>query len=144
MKTTTTLERLRGAPRLHGVESLVEIFVGLTAISGGLALAFDPDGSSTGLTTSLLQGSGFSSYLVPGLLLAFVVGGLNVAAATLTIRRSPAASIVSLAAGAALLLFISAEVLLTHVRSPFQLAMFAVGAAIVLLSAPPSAPHRAK
>ena len=75
----------------------------------------------------------------PGLLLAFVVGGLNLAAATLTIRRSPVASVASLAAGASLLVFIITEVAVTRVRTPMQLLMFAVGAAIVLLAAPPRA-----
>ena len=58
-------------------------------------------------------------------------------AATLTARKSPLASAGSLVAGAALLVVVMTEVIITQARSPLQPLLFAVGAAIVLLSAPP-------
>lgn len=77
-------------------------FVGVTAVAGGAALmlgALDP-----GLATVLnpppeyLAGSPFSSYLVPGAVLAIVLGGIHLVAFALLLRRhrwSPLAAAVA-------------------------------------------------
>lgn len=83
------------APRFRrparAVLLVTQLLVALTAIAGGVALML---GSAVPeLATVLvppsdhLAGSPFSSYLVPGLLLAGLLGGVHVAAAALTMRR---------------------------------------------------------
>ncbi|MBL8955092.1 MAG: hypothetical protein JNK82_30225 [Myxococcaceae bacterium] len=132
----TLLQDLRGHPRNPRAEALFEAIVGLIALSGGLTLAFSPDGSAAKLPLSLLAGTGFSSYLVPGLLLAFAVGGLNLFAATQTLRRRPSSSLVSLAAGGSSAVFVLVELLLTHAFHPLQPVMFGLGLVIMRLSLP--------
>jgi hypothetical protein len=74
---------------------VLEALVALSAIAGGLWLVA---GSST-LPLEWLQGTPFSDYTIPGLLLAIVVGGSALlAAATVFIHREWAV-LVSVAAG---------------------------------------------
>jgi hypothetical protein len=132
---TTLIEDLGGRPRAWGLETALEALVGLTAFSGGLTLMFAPHGSKL-VPLSLLADTPFRTFLVPGLLLAFVVGGLNLFAAVLTLRGSPMASVVSLLAGGSLVVFIVTESLLVRDHSPLQLAYFSVGLLIAVLSLP--------
>lgn len=61
---------------------------GLGGLAGGLSLSIKPDGSVMGMPTSLLDGSPFSDYLIPGLILLLVLGMLPLmAAAGLWMRR---------------------------------------------------------
>jgi hypothetical protein len=61
---------------------------GLGGLAGGLALTLAPDGSIMKMSTSLLDGSPFSDFLIPGLILLLVLGVLPlVAAAGLWMRR---------------------------------------------------------
>ena len=61
---------------------------GLGGLAGGLSLTLAPDGSIMKMSTSLLDGSPFHDYLVPGLVLMLVLGVLPlVAAVGLWLRR---------------------------------------------------------
>jgi uncharacterized membrane protein len=61
---------------------------GLGGLAGGLSLTLAPDGSIMKMSTSLLDGSPFSDFLIPGLILLLVLGVLPlVAAAGLWMRR---------------------------------------------------------
>jgi hypothetical protein len=64
------------------------IVQGLGGLAGGLALTLAPDGSIMRMSTSLLDGSPFSDFLIPGLILLLVLGVLPLAAAAgLWMRR---------------------------------------------------------
>ena len=54
---------------------------GLGGIGGGLSLVLKPDGSVMGMPVSHLDGSPFSDYLIPGLILLLVLGVLPLVAA---------------------------------------------------------------
>jgi len=88
----------------------LDAFVAVTAIGGGIAL-------TTGLEderfpTSWLDGTPFTSYLVPGVILAVVVGG-SAALATVAVWRNPrTGGALSVLAGAALVGQIIGEILL--------------------------------
>jgi hypothetical protein len=67
------------------------LIVGLTAVAGGIALiigSLDPS-LATLLSPPLeyLDGSPFTSYLVPGIILGAVLGGVHLAAFVLVMRR---------------------------------------------------------
>jgi hypothetical protein len=127
---------LKGAPRAFGLEAALEGAVGLAALSGGLTLMLSPDGSAAGLSLAALARSPFHSYFVPGLLLAIVIGGLNLAAAVLTVRHSALSRAASLVAGAAIVVFIAVEVGMIP-GGVLQLIIGAVGITITALAAPP-------
>ena len=79
----------------------VELFVGVSAVPGGLCLLAAPNGDGLlRLPLSLLRDSPFPNYMVPGLLLV-MVGGSNLAGAALAWRRARSAARASLFAGLA-------------------------------------------
>ncbi len=59
---------------------ILHIFVGIGAIAGGLAAILNPEGPM-GITTDALVKSPFSNFLLPGLILFFVIGIGNLASA---------------------------------------------------------------
>ncbi len=104
----------RGSKR-GGTERLLAalcLFAGLTAIGGGLELVWSPDGSLMSLPLSLLEHTAFRDFLIPGLLLAGFVGGINTLAGVLVIRRHPRADEEAIVAGAVLATWIVVQVLL--------------------------------
>ena len=64
------------------------VIQGLGGLAGGLSLTIAPDGSVMKMSTSLLDGSPFHDYLIPGLILLLVLGVLPlITAAGLWLRR---------------------------------------------------------
>ena len=57
------------------------IVQGLGGLAGGLSLTIAPDGSIMKMSTSLLDGSPFPDFLIPGLILMLVLGVLPLVAA---------------------------------------------------------------
>lgn len=72
---------------------LVALFVfnTISAFWGGAGVASE----SAGMDPAMLAGTGFSSFFVPGLLLAFVVGGSQLAAAIAVHRRLAYAAVIA-------------------------------------------------
>ncbi|MGL4255023.1 MAG: hypothetical protein ACRCSL_01740 [Microbacterium sp.] len=99
------------APRGTGVGLLVlQAVVATTALMGGAALvvgAVIPE-LATVLSppTPYLEGSPFSSYLVPGLILGLVVGGLHAVAFALGVRRNDLSLLAAAVAAIALLIWV--------------------------------------
>lgn len=119
-------------------------FVGLTALAGGLVMAF---GSWLGperlglpaqlvMPESMLAGSPFNSYFLPGLLLALVVGGTHLAAFILVAGNRRWAAMAAATAGYSILIWIFVQMVII----PFtvlQAVYFAAGLAelgLLLLS----------
>ncbi len=65
----------------------LEIFLGIGALFGGIQFILAPDGHLLGVPLSMLAGTPFQSFLVPGLLLFTLVGIGPMVAAALTARR---------------------------------------------------------
>ena len=92
--------------RLCGVTIFVaSVFVALTAVFGGITVATGADK----FPTQWLIGTSFSSYLIPGLILAMVVGGSATVAAVASLRSSDAGTLSSMLAGAILLGWLAGE-----------------------------------
>lgn len=53
------------------------VFVGVTSAFGGAVLCFDPEGNLLQLPLSVLQHTPFKNFLIPGLVLALPVAGVN-------------------------------------------------------------------
>jgi len=87
------LFRMETTPRKNKVLvtglGVLQVFIGLGAVGGGLALVLEPSGSYLGIPLELLKSSPFSTYLVPGIVLLMVngVGSLVGAAASFTRHR---------------------------------------------------------
>jgi len=86
--------------RIAGATLFVaDVFVALTAVIGGITLAAGVDK----FPPAWLAGTVFGSYLIPGLILAMVVGGSATAAAFATLRERDAGTLYSGVAGGILL-----------------------------------------
>ncbi|MFT3835956.1 MAG: hypothetical protein QM723_03035 [Myxococcaceae bacterium] len=94
-----------GVPRGRPLVLALEAVLALNAVIAGVAFIARPDGSLLGMTAELLVHGPFSSFLVPGLLLAGVIGGLNTAGLVLTLRRSSWSRRAGLVAGVATVVF---------------------------------------
>lgn len=64
-------------------------FVAITSIASGALMISDPGGTVMQLSPSLLEGTPFSDFRVPGIILAALVGGVNLLAAFFNMKRSP-------------------------------------------------------
>ena len=76
---------------------ILEFLVAIGAIAGGATLAAAPGGEGLHMPLDLIKNTPFRSYLIPGLILCFVVGGSNLIAGWLSLRlrnwrRRPALS----------------------------------------------------
>ena len=113
----------------------LEVFVALTAIGGGIALATGAEGGR--FPRSWLSGTPFGDYLAPGLILAAIVGG-SAAAAIALARQSTIAPRASAAAGLLLVGWIVGEVALisadSELVSPMEALCLVVGAAMIGLA----------
>jgi hypothetical protein len=146
MSTTSHPKRLR---HLLG---LIQAGVGLSAILGGARLVSDPTGASAALPLDWLQGSPFSDYFIPGLLLLVAIGlGTSVAAGA-TWLGFHRAGLLAMASGLVLVVFILTEVWMVGLRTFLQplflglgLLILALGLAAhrqILPAAPRPEPHR--
>ncbi len=104
---------------------------GLGGLAGGLSLALKPDGSIMKMPLSYLDGSPFSDFLIPGLILLLVLGVLPlVAAAGLWLGRRWA-WYAAFAVGCALMIWILVEITIV----PFSWLQPAFGVVGVLIFA---------
>lgn len=99
-------------------------FVALGAVAGGTGLIVQAD---LGLDASLLDGTPFASFVVPGYILLLVVGGSNIVAGTLLLIEHEQASSFAFLAGAILTVWIAVQVVMIGMVSILQPAMFTFG-----------------
>lgn len=94
---------------------VVQAFVAVTALAGGVALmlgALSPQLSSVlSPPVDYLEGSPFASYLVPGLLLGVLLGGVHIVAFVALLRRAGWALFASAAAAFAALIWIFVQMM---------------------------------
>jgi hypothetical protein len=110
----------------------VQAVIALTSVLGGAALIVGATVGENvfvqGLSADYLVGSPFTSYLVPGIVLAVVVGGIHLAAFVMLKRRTRGSVFASAVAGFGLLIWIFVQM----VGLPFtvlQAVYFAAGLA---------------
>jgi hypothetical protein len=124
----STSRRLPGIARLAVV---LEIFLGIGALFGGGQFILAPDGHLLGMTTGMMAGTPFRSYLVPGIILFAFVGVAPLLAAAITIRRQAMAPLAAVAVGLTLIGWISVEmVVLAGVGSLFWAFYLMLGTCI--------------
>lgn len=112
----------------------LEVLLAVGALAGGAVLFFSPDGSAFGMPLALLEHSGFTTFLFPGLVL-FVVNGLfPLASAVATVRKLPWAAHSVMAVGALLVGWITIQVALLRVfYAPLHGAYLILGLVIAAL-----------
>ena len=111
----------------------LEFATAAAALGGGTLLAVRPDGAFLHAAPAVLRRTPFSTWRLPGLLLAAGCGGGYALAGLLHLRRSKMARLVSLAAGAALVGLEAWEIAFVEYQ-PLEVLFAGVGAAVVVLA----------
>ena len=111
----------------------IQAFVGLTAVAGGVLLAAAPDGQLLAADPAALEGTPFTDYRVPGVLLALLVGGGGLVAAVLTARKAPYARAGALLYATGVVAFVGVECSLIGWQ-PLQGVIGTLGLAMLMLA----------
>lgn len=115
------------------------IFQGISGLFGGLGLIIDPTGESLNIPRSWLEGSPFTNYLIPGLILFLLLGILPIYIATGFLGNRFFYWRLSLILGILLLIWIVVEIIIIGYQPnpPLQLVYGILGVLIVALSLQP-------
>lgn len=105
-------------------------FTSFSAIVSGIQLIRT---NGLGMPTEWISGT-FSSFLIPGLILVFIVGGTNLFALIMTVRNWAYAMEANMVAGFGLLIWIYSEMYLISQRSGLQTIYFALAIFILVLT----------
>lgn len=109
-------------------------FVALTAFPTGLILVIIPDGSSINLPLGLLEATPFKDYRIPGILLAFVIGGSSIIALVLQLRKNKTQYNWCVLAGVLLTAWILVQMLLIRTVDILHIVFITIGVFITLIA----------
>lgn len=112
---------------LHGTIGALAVMVAIGAIPAGILLLTDPSGGAIGLPSAVLEGTPFPDFAVPGALLAFVVGGSQIAACVAVFALPRRVGVLGAAAGAVLVGWIVTQVMMIGLVSALQPILLAAG-----------------
>lgn len=121
------MEKTKSLKQIIIILIIVEFFNGLSGLAGGFGLISDPTAASLGMSLSWLEGTPFSNYLIPGIVL-FVVNGVgNVFAAILSLRRNRYFARVAMFFGLIMMIWIISQVAWIGYKSFLQPLYFSSG-----------------
>jgi hypothetical protein len=109
-------------------------FVALTAIISGLLIISKPDGSIINIPISLLQNTPFKNFLVPGIILTAVVGGINLVAVVYNIKRHAARYNWAMAGGITITGWIIVQMVLIGTFNWLQFIYLGTGVLTILVA----------
>ena len=124
-------------PEMHRagwVSVVLLVLLGLGALAGGVVLAAKPDGSVMGFEVRILEGSPFTDFLVPGLILGGLFGIGSLAVAWMGLRRVRLAPFLAFAIGVGQVIWIVVELAIIKDFSFLHPTFFGIGLAIALAS----------
>lgn len=102
----------------------VTMFNALSALAGGIAILAT---GGLGMPSSMLDGSPFSGFIWPGVILLVVIGGSQVVATVLLLGRHPSALLWSAVSGFGMVIWIFVETGIIRGFSWLQAVYFATG-----------------
>jgi hypothetical protein len=109
-------------------------FIALTSTLSGLLMIIRPDGSILSLPVSLLGGTPFKDFLVPGILLTSVVGGVNLLAIFHSLKRHKNRYTWAMAGGAIICGWIIAQMILIRAFHWVHIIYLVIGILIILIA----------
>ena len=90
------------------------VVAAFTSTVAGLLMISDPGGSLLHLSPDLLNGTPFDDYLVPGILLTVIAGGINLIAVITSLQRHPSQYNWSMAGGLVIAGWIVVQIILNE------------------------------
>lgn len=115
------------------ISILLLFFNGVSALYGGWGLISNPSGEKMQMPLELLQHSPFKDYLIPGLILFTVLGIGSIAAAIVSIRRTPHYSLWIIVLGALMAGWILVQILMLQTLHWLHYLYGGTGWALLLL-----------
>lgn len=112
----------------------LEVFVGVGGLYGGGSLVSDPTGGGLGMPVSMLEGTPFSNYLIPGIVLFAVNGVFPLVVVLAEALKLEWARVLHLGVGALLTGWMVVQVLLVGLTVPLQVVMLVTGLAILAVA----------
>lgn len=112
---------------------LMQTLIALTALAGGFFFIKDPTGAAMGYSVSMLEGSLFPNFLIPGLFLFLVNGVGSLIGAVLSFIRNRYAGPAAIALGAILVAWIVIQVLVIRSINWLHAVYFVLGLAELVL-----------
>jgi len=109
-------------------------FIALTSTLSGLLMISNPDGGIMNLQLSLVKGTPFKNFLIPGILLMVVVGGVNVLAVFYNMQRHPNRYNWAIAGGIMISGWIVVQMILIHTAHWLHILYLGIGIIIILLA----------
>lgn len=113
---------------------LLVSFIAVTATLSGLMMINNPDGGIMNLQLSLLAGTPFKDFLVPGILLTTIVGGVNLLAIFYNMQRDPNRYNWAIAGGIMITGWIVAQIILIHAANWLHFLYLGIGILIILIA----------
>ncbi len=113
---------------------LLTAFVALTAIVSGALLVSYPDGSQLNLPIDLLKATPFKSFLLPGILLTVVVGGINLVAVIFNMQTHPLRYIWAIAGAIVTICFAVIQMLFLSMLHWLHIVYLIIGILMILLA----------
>jgi hypothetical protein len=92
------------------IEGIIQSFIGLGAFISGILMMLQPDGSMFQMPLTMLNGSPFNNFLIPGLILLSVNGIGNMIAAILSFRKHKLSGFAGIFFGSGLIIWIFVQV----------------------------------
>jgi hypothetical protein len=89
---------------------ILQAFIGIGAVAGGLPMILDPSGSKLGMSLEMLEHSPFATFLVPGIVLLVVNGIGSLIGATASFKKYRRAGEIAIALGLFLIAWIVIQV----------------------------------
>jgi hypothetical protein len=113
--------------------ALLLAFTGAAAVYGGIFLITDPTGWKLGLNSSILQYSPFKDFLLPGLILFFVIGLGSLLVSALAILRIRRYATWVIFMGFILAGWISIQILMIRDVELLQILFALIGLVLIVL-----------
>jgi hypothetical protein len=118
---------LKDSKRLANVLGILQLFIGLGAVGGGLGLVLEPSGTNLGMPLEMLNHSPFSDFLIPGIVLLIVNGLGSIAGSVLSFKLFQYAAEIALALGSFLVAWILIQVYWIHALHWLHALYFSLG-----------------
>lgn len=104
-----------------------EFFNGLSGLAGGFGLIGDPTSASLGMKLEWLNGTPFSNYLIPGIVL-FIINGIgNTTAAIMSIKKTRYFDYLGTLMGTIMMIWIISQVAWIGYKNFLQPLYFSTG-----------------
>ncbi len=109
-------------------------FIAITATLSGLLMITNPGGEIMSMPLSLLKGTPFNDFQIPGILLTVLVGGVNLAAVFYNVQRHKNRYNWAIAGGIMISGWIITQLVLIQVAHWLHFIYLGIGLLIVLIA----------